>query len=131
MAGETGAQWPSGQADRIAHFQAQIRIRHPQVVALARASPPPDAVLGRVEGLKGFHDAAGHEGSRTTAGIVLYRFAGGLIFFHAPYFKKRVLEVLSAHPDARWFVVDGAPMNGSSDSPGLAPRCAGASSARR
>ena len=30
MGGETRPRWPSGQATRIVHFQAQIGIRHPQ-----------------------------------------------------------------------------------------------------
>jgi high affinity sulfate transporter 1 len=86
---------------------------------LARASRPPDAVLGRVAGLRGWHDASRHAGAETQPGLVLYRFAAAIVFFNAPYFKKRVLEVASAVEGTRWFVVDGAPVN-SIDSTGAA-----------
>ncbi len=78
---------------------------------LAEASRPADAVLGRVPGLEGFHNVARYEGSTTQPGLVFYRFGSGVLFFNAPYFRKRVLETVSARPDARWLVVDGSPIN--------------------
>ncbi|MGH8580183.1 MAG: STAS domain-containing protein [Gammaproteobacteria bacterium] len=81
------------------------------LLLLIRASRPPDAVLGRVAGLKGFHDVAGHQQATTLPGLVLYRFRAALVFFNAPYFKKRVLEIVNSHPDIEWFIVDGSPVN--------------------
>lgn len=78
---------------------------------LARSSRPPDAVVGRVAGLRGFHDVAHHELAETRSGIVLYRFRAAIVFFNAPYFKKRALETLASRPGTRWFVVDGGPVN--------------------
>ncbi len=78
---------------------------------LARSSRPPDAVLGRVAGLKGFHDTAHHDLAETRSGLVLYRFSSAIVFFNAPYFKKRALETLASRPNTRWFVVDGSPVN--------------------
>jgi high affinity sulfate transporter 1 len=78
---------------------------------LGRASRPPDAVLGRVEGLRGWHDVSHHPGAETQPGLVLYRFGSAIVFFNAPYFKKRVLELASQRDGTRWLVVDGSPIN--------------------
>jgi len=80
------------------------------LVLLVRSSRPTDMVLGRVEGVAGFHNVALHEGATRIPGIVLYRFNAPLIFFNAAYFKRRVLEFVAATPDATWLVVDGAPI---------------------
>jgi high affinity sulfate transporter 1 len=89
------------------------------LLLLMRVSRPPDAVLGRVSGLKGFHNVLHHEETRTWPDLVLYRFGAALVFFNAPYFKKRVLEMAVSHPDIQWLVVDGGPIN-SVDSTGAA-----------
>lgn len=81
------------------------------VMTLLRAARPPDAVLGRVSGLRGFHNVAAHEMAETLPGLVLYRFGSALVFFNALYFKKRVSEVVTAHPGVRWLIVDGSPIN--------------------
>ena len=80
------------------------------LVVLVHSSRPADAVLGRVPGLQGFHDVARHEGATTVPGLVVYRFAAALLFFNAPHFRRRVLAVMDANPDATLVVVDGAPM---------------------
>jgi MFS superfamily sulfate permease-like transporter len=81
------------------------------LLLLVRASRPPDALLGRVAGLKGFHDVASHQEAETLRGLVLYRFSAALVFFNAPCFRKRVLEIVNARPDTEWFIVDGSPVN--------------------
>jgi high affinity sulfate transporter 1 len=81
------------------------------LVLLARSSRPADAVLGRVEGVPGFQNVARHEGATTVPGLVLYRFNAPVIFYNAAYFKRRVLEVVAATPDAKWLVLDGAPID--------------------
>lgn len=78
---------------------------------LGRASRPPDAVLGRVAALRGWHDVSHHEGAETQPGLLLYRFGSAIVFFNAPYFKKRALELASAAEGTRWLVVDGGPVN--------------------
>jgi high affinity sulfate transporter 1 len=80
------------------------------LVLLIRNSRPADAVLGRVEGVPGFQNIARHEGATTIPGLVLYRFNASVIFYNAAYFKRRVLAVVAHSPDARWLVVDGAPI---------------------
>jgi SulP family sulfate permease len=77
---------------------------------LIRSARPAEAVLGRVEGLQGFHDVAQHEGAAVVPGLVLYRFSASVIFYNAPYFKRRVLAIAGASPDATWLIVEGAPI---------------------
>ena len=43
-------------------------------------------------------------------GLVLYRFTASVIFYNAPYFRRRVLAVAEASPGAKWLIVDGAPI---------------------
>ncbi len=80
------------------------------LVLLIRSSRPGEAVLGRVEGLQGFHDVALHEGASLVPGLVLYRFSASVIFYNAPYFKRRVLAIAHANPSARMLIIDGAPI---------------------
>ena len=68
------------------------------LVLLIRSSRPAEAVLGRVEGLQGFHDIARHEGATVVPGLVLYRFTASVIFYNAPYFKRRVLAIVDGQP---------------------------------
>ena len=81
------------------------------LLLLVRSSRPPDAVLGRVNGLKGFHNIVHHEQPQTWPSVLLYRFESALVFYNAPYFKKRVLELAASRPGIKWFVVDGGPIN--------------------
>jgi MFS superfamily sulfate permease-like transporter len=80
------------------------------LVLLFRSSRPADSVLGRVEGLSGFHNVARYDEATTIPGLVLYRFNASLIFYNAAYFKRRVLAAVSERPGTSWLVVDGAPI---------------------
>jgi len=86
-------------------------------LALARfvkqAARPRDEVLGKVEGLPGFHSIERHgAAARTFPGLVLFRFNGPLTFFNADYFKQRALVTAdAAGKDLRWFVVDAIPIS--------------------
>lgn len=81
------------------------------LLLLKRSARPPDAVLGRVPGLKGFHDLARYADAGATPGLLLYRFAGGIVFYNASYFKKRVLELAAAQPGLKWLIIDGSTVN--------------------
>ena len=61
------------------------------LLLLKRSARPPDAVLVRVPGMKGFHDLAHHADASATPGLLLYRFGAGIVFYNASYLKKRVL----------------------------------------
>jgi high affinity sulfate transporter 1 len=76
-----------------------------------RAWRPYDAVLGRVEGLKGYHDVTRHPEGAQVPGLVLYRWDAPLFFANAARFRERVFRaVRRASPDARWVVVAAEPI---------------------
>src|SRR5262245_17696477 len=81
------------------------------LLLIKRVSRPPDAVLGRVPGMRGWHDVADHQDAITHPGLVVYRFSAAIVFFNAGYFKKRVVELVTSHPDIKWFILDGSTIN--------------------
>ena len=81
------------------------------LLLIKRASRPPDAVLGRVPGMRGWHDVADHQEAATHPGLMVYRFGAGIMFFNAAYFKKRVMELVASHADIEWIIVDGSTIN--------------------
>jgi high affinity sulfate transporter 1 len=81
------------------------------LLLLKRSARPPDAVLVRVPGMKGFHDLAQHADGGATPGLLLYRFGAGIVFYNASYFKKRVLGFAAAQPGLKWLVIDGSTVN--------------------
>ena len=81
------------------------------LLLLNRSARPPDAVLGRVPGMKGFHNLAHHADAIVTPGLLLYRFGAAIVFYNASCFKKRVLALAAAQPDLKWLVIDGSTIN--------------------
>jgi high affinity sulfate transporter 1 len=78
---------------------------------LRRAWWPHDAVLGRAEGVKGYHDLTYYPDARQIPGLVLYRFDGPLFFANADVFRRRILErVAGAQTRVRWVVVAAEPI---------------------
>jgi high affinity sulfate transporter 1 len=76
-----------------------------------RAWVPHDAVLGRVAGLKGYHDLVRHPEGLQIPGLVLYRWDAPLFFANAARFRERVLrQVRRARPAAAWVVVAAEPI---------------------
>jgi high affinity sulfate transporter 1 len=76
-----------------------------------RAWRPYDAVLGRVEGLKGYHDVTRHPEGLQVPGLILYRWDAPLFFANAARFQERVLRLVRrAGPECRWIVVAAEPM---------------------
>jgi MFS superfamily sulfate permease-like transporter len=77
-----------------------------------RTARPRDEVLGKVEGLPGFHSIDRHQAAQTIPGLVLFRFNAPLTFFNADYFKQRALAAAdAAGPNLDWFVIDAIPMS--------------------
>lgn len=73
---------------------------------------PRDEVLGKVDGLPGFHSVERHPGAKTFPGLALYRFDGPITFFNATYFKQRALAVAdAADKELQWFVIDAIPIS--------------------
>ena len=76
---------------------------------IRRAWRPHDAVLGRVDNLKGYHDTERYPEARLIPGLVLYRFDAPLFFANADYFRGRIRE-LARTGDASWIVVAAEPI---------------------
>jgi high affinity sulfate transporter 1 len=78
---------------------------------LRRAWWPHDAVLGRVDGLKGYHDTRRYPEARLIPGLLLFRFDAPLFFANANVFRLRLLERIRAAPSpVRWVVVAAEPI---------------------
>jgi high affinity sulfate transporter 1 len=72
---------------------------------------PKIEILGRVEGLPGFHSIERHPGAATIPGLLVLRFNAPIVFFNAPYFKRELLgAVHAAGPVLRWVVLDMLPI---------------------
>ncbi len=72
---------------------------------------PHSAVLGRVDGVKGYHDIARHPDARVVPGLVLFRWDAPLFFANAELFRDRVLDAVAASPTpVRWMVVGAEPI---------------------
>jgi MFS superfamily sulfate permease-like transporter len=76
---------------------------------IRRAWHPHDAILGRVEHLKGYHDLERYPDARLIPGLVLYRFDAPLFFANADHFRARV-RALTRCGDVRWVVVAAEPV---------------------
>ena len=72
---------------------------------------PHSAVLGRAEGLKGYHDIQRHPEARLIPGLVLFRWDAPLFFANAEWFRDRVLDAAASSPTpVRWLVVAAQPV---------------------
>jgi MFS superfamily sulfate permease-like transporter len=76
-----------------------------------RAWRPYDAVLGRVDGLKGYHDISRHPEAKRIPGLVLFRWDAPLFFANAAVFQEHVLQAVAAAPTlTKWVVVAAEPV---------------------
>jgi high affinity sulfate transporter 1 len=72
---------------------------------------PHYAVLGREEGLKGYHDITRYPHARQIPGLVLFRWDAPLFFANAELFKEQVLDAIArSSAPVRWFVVAAEPV---------------------
>jgi high affinity sulfate transporter 1 len=72
---------------------------------------PHSAVLGRVDGVKGYHDLARHPDAKLVPGLVLFRWDAPLFFANAELFRDRVLDAVAGSPTpVRWLVVGAEPI---------------------
>ena len=75
-----------------------------------RAWWPHQATLGRVSGLRGFHDIRRHPNAEQLVGCVMYRFDAPLIFANARTFRDRILRFASSEPMPLWIIVEAEPI---------------------
>jgi high affinity sulfate transporter 1 len=72
---------------------------------------PHSAVLGRADGVKGYHDITRYPDARLIPGLVLFRWDAPLFFANAELFQERVLDAVAASPTpVRWVVVAAEPV---------------------
>ena len=72
---------------------------------------PYSAVLGRTEGIKGYHDIKRHPEARLIPGLVLFRWDAPLFFANAEWFHDRALDAVATSPTpVRWLVVAAEPV---------------------
>jgi high affinity sulfate transporter 1 len=72
---------------------------------------PHSAVLGRAEGVKGYHDITRYPQARRIPGLVLFRWDAPLFFANAEFFKERALDAVATSPTpARRLVVAAEPL---------------------
>ncbi len=72
---------------------------------------PYSAVLGRAEGVKGYHDMTRYRDARRIPGLVLFRWDAPLFFANAELFHDRVLDAVASSPTpVRWLVVAAEPV---------------------
>lgn len=72
---------------------------------------PYSAVLGRVDGMKGYHDITRYPNARRISGLVLLRWDAPLFFANAEHFQNRVLTATANSPTpVKWVVVAAEPV---------------------
>lgn len=59
---------------------------------------PHSAILGRAEGVKGWHDITRYPDARRVPGLVLFRWDAPLFFANAEFFEEQVLAAIDASP---------------------------------
>jgi high affinity sulfate transporter 1 len=76
-----------------------------------RAWRPYCAVLGRVDGMKGYHDIIRHPEARRIPGLILFRWDAPLFFANAEMFREHILRAVSDAPNpVKWVVVAAEPI---------------------
>lgn len=72
---------------------------------------PHSAVLGRADGVRGYHDITRYPQARQLSGLLLFRWDAPLFFANAELFKERVLAAATAAPGkVTWLVVAAEPV---------------------
>jgi high affinity sulfate transporter 1 len=78
---------------------------------LWRAWRPYDAVLGRIDGRKGYQDISRHPEARRVPGLVLFRWDAPLFFANAEIFREHILRAIDdAGENVRWAVIAAEPV---------------------
>ncbi len=72
---------------------------------------PHYAVLGRVDGIKGYHDVSRHPEARRIAGLVIFRWDAPLFFANAETFCDNLMQAVVTAPTAtNWVLVAAEPV---------------------
>jgi high affinity sulfate transporter 1 len=72
---------------------------------------PHFAVLGRVDGVRGYHDVTRYPAARRVPGLVLFRWDAPLFFANAELFHQRILDAIAESPTpVRRIIVTAEPV---------------------
>jgi high affinity sulfate transporter 1 len=72
---------------------------------------PHSAILGRAEGVPGYHDVTRYPDASLLPGLVLFRWDAPLFFANAELFQEKALDAAAGSPTpARWLVVAAEPV---------------------
>lgn len=72
---------------------------------------PYSAILGRADGVKGYHDITRYPDARVIPGLVLFRCDAPLFFANADFFQNRVLDAVNTAPTpVHWIVIAAEPV---------------------
>ena len=75
-----------------------------------RAWRPYQTVLGRVDGLPGYHDLRSYPDAEVLPGLVVFRFDAPLFFANARTFRDQIRRLASADPPPTWIIVAAEPI---------------------
>jgi high affinity sulfate transporter 1 len=76
-----------------------------------KAWRPYHAVLGRVEGVKGYHDLERHPEADRIPGLVIFRFDAPIFFANARHFERELAAAIRRAADpVRWVVLAAEPV---------------------
>jgi high affinity sulfate transporter 1 len=70
---------------------------------------PKIEILGKVDGMSGFHSMERHLAAEPIPDLLLLRFNAPIVFFNAPYFKRELLAAVNMG-SPRWVVLDMLPI---------------------
>jgi len=71
---------------------------------------PYNTVLGRVDGIPGYHDLRSYPDAAQLPGLVIYRFDAPLIFANTRTFSTEIRSLARNEPRPRWIIVAAEPI---------------------
>ena len=71
---------------------------------------PYQAVLGRPDGIRGYHDVSVYPAAQRLPGLLLFRFDAPLIFANARTFRDRIRSFVAEDSGLKWIVVAAEPI---------------------
>lgn len=78
---------------------------------IRRSWRPYDATLGRIEGVRGYHDVERHPEAERIPGLIVFRFDSPLFFANAQHFQRRLARAIRTAPSpVRWVILAAEPI---------------------
>ncbi len=71
---------------------------------------PYHTTLGRVPGLRGYHDRQQHPDAAVPPGLVIFRFDAPLLFANARTFREHLRHFAAADPQPSWIIIAAEPI---------------------